>query len=551
MEYWEREELKALETEFVKALEEKIPDFDKARQLLAQGVDINAVDDFGKSILINCLWNRSSFPPECDFCEAESCKTCENQGKAQLISIVDFFIENGWNTVVHGLSCIASLVHTTHDAQMFYAAKRLLRCPVSDNRADFEHALEGIGTEESYQRCCEECHEQENLYYAMYELVGAKKDNRPFEGIYPYYRAMGKKVDKIVYFADKTDFAETPRGVEFGGDFGFVCGEDGVVVRSSINILLMNDRVSEQPQIDVSTIFGEGIVGATVVDILFEHCSKSRDRICYGQPTIIIKFDNAKELRFTHNFGELPDKESQARFLTVEASKEMEGQRNNLFHLCAQKVIDLDKIEAYIIGAAMSADDITKTAIQLVQEFTWEVDAFKTKNGREPDVEDLVTSNFLMLFELFLQYGLDPNAVYGDGDFDHDNLLWYLALLDNCDVIYKLFRLLLENGANPNLDVDGESLFENIDRDIVMDATLMEIEGRDKIPYETKFRLWLLLMAYDGYRDDWGKSPELKDGYDLDMFANCEKFSYRKEVTEDDWYLHIYITQTGEEVAVL
>ena len=43
----------------------------------------------------------------------------------------------------------------------------------------------------------------------------------------------------------------------------------------------------------------------------------------------------------------------------------------------------------------------------------------------------------------------------------------------------------------------------------------------------------------------------MKDGYDVDMFANCESFSYRKELTEDDWYLHVYIIQTGEEVAVL
>ena len=46
-------------------------------------------------------------------------------------------------------------------------------------------------------------------------------------------------------------------------------------------------------------------------------------------------------------------------------------------------------------------------------------------------------------------------------------------------------------------------------------------------------------------------SLTIKEGYDIDMFANCEAFSYRKEITEDDWYLHIYITKTGEEVAVL
>lgn len=551
MEYWERQEAESLQKAFIKALQENPPNFEKAKQLLAQGVDINAADAYRSSILEDCLLNLSSFPPECDYCENGCCKTCEDQRRPQLIPIIDFFIENGWDTVAYGLNCIASLVHTTHDAQMFYAAKRILACPLSDSSEEFETALESIGTEESFQRCCEECHEEENLYYAMYEIVDAKMNGKPFEGIHPYYRALGKKIDKILYFAEKTDFLETPCGVEFGGDFGFVCGDEVVAVRSSINVLLMNDRIAEQPQTDISDIFGDGVVGATIVDISFAHQTKSREKTYYGQPAVIIRLDSGKDLRFTHNFGELPDGATQARFLTTELSQAIADQASGLFRLCAQKDIDLDKIEAYIVGTAMSADDITKTAIRLADEFAWEVDAFKAENDREPKADELISSNWLSLFGLFLQYGLDPNAVYCDDGSDRDNLLQHLTWLDNRDMVYKLFRLLLKNGADPNLVIDDEGLFEKIDGDVVMDATLMEIEGRDKIPYEILFRLWLLLMAYGGHRDDWGRVLELKDGYNLDMFANCEAFSYRKEVTEDDWYLHIYITKTGEEVAVL
>jgi hypothetical protein len=59
------------------------------------------------------------------------------------------------------------------------------------------------------------------------------------------------------------------------------------------------------------------------------------------------------------------------------------------------------------------------------------------------------------------------------------------------------------------------------------------------------------MMAYGGEPSGHKSSLTIKEGYDIDMFANCEAFSYRKEITEDDWYLHIYITKTGEEVAVL
>ena len=434
---------------------------------------------------------------------------------------------------------------------MFYAAKRILECPLSEKPEDYEAALESIGTEESFQRCCEECHEQENLYYAMYEIVDAKMNNRPFEGIFPYYQSLGKKVDRIVYFADKLDFKETPRGTEFNSDFGFICGDAVIVITSNINILLMNNRAFEEPKTDISESVGEDIIGSTIVDISFEHQNITKDKTRYGQPTIILKFDNGKELRFTHNFGELTNKETQARFLTSEAFDMLIEHRDCLFDMCANVSIDLDKIEAFIVGAKMSLDDITKTAIKLVEKFSDEVSVFRSENEREPKTNELISSNWMDLFRLFLTYGLDSNSVYREDEGNYKNLLHCLTWLDNTDIVYKLFRLLLKNGANPNVCLDDESLFEHIDEHVVLDATLMEIEGEDRQTYEKDFRLWLLLMSYGGHLSNWGKIVQIKDNYDIDMFENCEAFSYKKEVASDDWYLHIYITKTGEEVAVL
>ena len=551
MEYWEIEELNKLKDEFLKVLQAQAPDFEKAQKLLEQGVDINGAGDYGDSIINDCLLMHSSFPLECDTCEEGECQTCERKKKSQIIPIIEFFINNGWDSKRYGLDCIASLVHTTHDVQMFEAAKRILACPTSNDEQDYEGALKGIGIEESFQRCCEECHEQENLYFAMYELVEAKMEGKPFEGIYPYYGVLGKKIDKIVYFSDKLDFNETNRGTEFNCDFGFLCGEELFVIRSSINALMMNDRISEKPQIEVSDVFGDGVIGASVVDVSFEHIKKNRKMNCYGQPIIILKLDSGKEIRFTHNFGELPNDEAQARFLTAETTKIISDKRSYLFDLCAKPVIDLDKIEAYIVGANLSGADITRTAISLAEEFCWEIDAFKYKNEREPEQSELVTSNWLSLFKLFISHGLDSNLVFRENGRNYYNLLYSLKYLDNREIIYKLYRLLFQNGADPNVIVDDESFFDEIDGNVVMDATLMEIEEEDKDAYEKIFRLWLLMMAYGGHRDNWEKTVDIKDDFHTDMFENCESFSYRKEVTKDDWFLHIYITKTGEEVAVL
>ena len=168
-----------------------------------------------------------------------------------------------------------------------------------------------------------------------------------------------------------------------------------------------------------------------------------------------------------------------------------------------------------------------------------------------PNVEELVTSNWLALFEVFLLHGLDTASSFSEDGINYDNVLLGLTHLDNQNVVYKLFRLLFNNGASPNVVINGERLFDIIDENAILNASLFEIEGRDRIPYEHDFRLWLLMMAYGGELSNQKSPLTIKDGYHCDMFANCEAFSYRKEIVEDDWYLHIYITQTGEEVAVL
>lgn len=543
--------MKDLDRDFLDALKQKTPDFEKAKTLLAQGVNINAADKWRDSILAECLLERANCPPECDFCEEESCRGCEQKRKAHLIPMIEFFIENGWDSVSFGLNCIVALVHTTHDAQMFYAAKRILSCPLLEKQEAYESVLESIGTEESYQRCCEECHEQENLYYAMYELVEARMKGMPFEGIHPYNHALGKKIDRIVYFAGNTDFIETPRGTEFNSDFGFVCGDEILVVTSGINILFMNDRALDTASVDVSTVFGSGVVGATVVDIVFEHKKKNCEAGQYGQTTIIMKLDSGKELQFTHNFGELPAEDAQGRFLTQELTQRIIDRRSYLFDLCANTTIDLDKIEAYIIGSQMSSEDVTRVAIRLAEEFGWEVDSFKWKNGRAPNEDELITSNWLELFELFLKHGLDPQFVFSEDGRNRYNLLYSLRFIDNMFVRYKLFRLLFRNGADPNVIIDDESFFEKVYGDVVTFATLLEIEGEDRLPYEKDFRLWLLMIAYGGRLSDGEQPLQLKEGFSIDMLENCEVFSYRKEMKEDGWDLHIFITKTGEEVAVL
>ncbi|MBR2964959.1 MAG: hypothetical protein IKC34_00235 [Clostridia bacterium] len=535
---------------FLEAIAALPPDFDTAKEILDEGLDINANEFYEGDLLTEALRYVSDVCADensarCQSCYDEYCIYCDRTRKPDFIPIIDFFAENGWNSIKYGLSTISALVHTTHDVNMFYAAKRLLELRLSDEEKQYDNALSSIGSEESFQRCCEENHEEENIYSAMYAMVEAKQKCRDFSGIHTYHRAVGRKIDNILYFSPDKDFKKTRSGVEFGGDFGLLLDDELLVVASDISVLFDNSLIGEKPCISCPDIFGIDVIGSTITDISFGHKTVIKSNTQYGQAIIILKLDCGREIRFTHNFGE-QEKGYTARFITSQITGESYTIIHNLFALSSTLDFSIDKIESYIVNAKPTVDEITLAAIRLVEHFADEASSFKGKNGREPRENELVSSKWVPVFRLFLKYGLDPTRTYTE-DGSQSNLVWSLLHCDNRYSYYKVFRLLFDNGLSTDDFIFDESLFEMIDGDVVTDATLLEIEGDDREIYEREFRLWLLMIGY-------GATPAhfiVRDWFDTGMFKDCEAFSYRKEVTDDDWFLHVYITKTREEVAVL
>lgn len=297
-------------------------DYAKIKHLIDEGADINAVNEYGDSLLSSII--GYFIPEECYGCEQRNlpaekrnCDGCPCAEQSRLLDIVELFIENGWDTVKYGLECIRELTFVPHNRVIFDVAKRILECPLSEDIQSYEAALETIGTEESYQRCCEACPEEENLFYTIYELIDAKMNKKDFEGIELFYDAIGLRVDKIIYFSGQNDIKGSKRGWDFYSDIGFVCQDKVLVLSSYINILMMNDRKNELPQTEITEIFGKSFYNAVITDISFDTASIRRKTTIYQQQSIIIDFDNGRQLRFTHNAGQHPDKKTQSSFKII------------------------------------------------------------------------------------------------------------------------------------------------------------------------------------------------------------------------------------------
>lgn len=297
---------KELDKALAAACDSMEPDLQEIKRLIISGADTNQINEFGEGIFFDVF--RSILNRGHEDADKQK-KTVE-----EIKEVVRTMISNGWDIKRYGLQTMDQFCLSTYDSLTFEMYRFFLQLDLPDDPDAYEDILEGIGTEESYQRVCEDNHDLENLFFALYEMVDAKAQGKNYRGIEPYYGAEGMVVDRVLYFSETDTMEPKQEYTEYNADIGFVSGSKLLVLGTAVNILFMNDRIEEQPQMDISNVFGEGIVGETIESVSFDHRELERNNTSYGQPMIILSFSSGKKLKFTHNFGELPDNDFQPRF---------------------------------------------------------------------------------------------------------------------------------------------------------------------------------------------------------------------------------------------
>ena len=288
------------------ACDKATPDLDEIKELIVAGADTNQLNKYGGNIFDDVFL-------EVLYAVRDNAKLLP-KAVEKIKEIIALMIDNGFDIKRFGISTMSQFKFATYDLFTFDLYRFMLQYDLADDPKAYEETLEGIGVEESYQRCCEHDHDLENLFYAIYEMVEAKMEGRDYKSIEPYYGIVGLTIDKIIYFSDSNTLVEKNEFTEYNADIGFVCGNKLFVVREGVNILFMNDRINEQPKVDISSVFGKDAINRTIKSVSFGHKDIIKEKTHYGQPTIIMELTNGKKIKFTHNFGELPDKETQSRF---------------------------------------------------------------------------------------------------------------------------------------------------------------------------------------------------------------------------------------------
>lgn len=199
--------------------------------------------------------------------------------------------------------------------------------------------------------------------------------------------------------------------------------------------------------------------------------------------------------------------------------------QEELYRLLFQLPPQFEEASCFIHGEKLTAEDVTRVGIQYVKNCFWDYGDSLTDDAWENtfcgNCEKKYTIQSAYLYEItefLLRYGLEPNAVY-DSEYGRYNIMEGILFIDHEYIAADTMRLLMEHGADPNLPIDGETVFERVDFAVWFDAIEQEIRWR----YDQWVHIWFVLLAYGGGTEEVRNTIEVFREYGKDELFDLKK----------------------------
>ncbi|MBR4401584.1 MAG: hypothetical protein IKT09_07900 [Synergistes sp.] len=178
-----------------------------------------------------------------------------------------------------------------------------------------------------------------------------------------------------------------------------------------------------------------------------------------------------------------------------------------------------DAADKIFANYSITKEELSKIAYDLLDECSFS-EQYTYGDDLKALVEDkTVTSNIYKIMQYLFSKGYDPNVLADSDTSCAMNIIWYIDYPEG--LAPRLMRLFMENGGDPNLVVEQETIFEEIDF----------AAGFDEYMSRSTVYCWLVLMAYGGRLGKEKYLPlTMREGLDVSIFKRFEDYSYYKIV---------------------
>ena len=205
--------------------------------------------------------------------------------------------------------------------------------------------------------------------------------------------------------------------------------------------------------------------------------------------------------------------------------------------------------------AAAYVEECWEESISVTDDVDYSYDGYLSWCNKEPVIAPNLHSTYLYeVLSFLLEYGMDPNYTR-DGDWC---LMEHVIHVVNGYIGADCLKLLLENGGNPNLVTDHDTVFSSIDHDVGFDAN----NQQDRRAYDSLVHCWMVLIGFGG-RPTNGSTPLdtfsewLPQGevpFELEKLKNHKDYTFGVTHTVNRGNsptIHIFDKRTYWEVAKL
>lgn len=239
---------------------------------------------------------------------------------------------------------------------------------------------------------------------------------------------------------------------------------------------------------------------------------------------------------------------------------EIANRSQQLLELLMEIPPRFDVAKSYLEVNQLSPDEVTRVANVYADKCFLDFGDYLSE--RYPDcnlskleiptgiVPELHSAYIYDVVKLLLQFGLDPNAVY-IVEYNHYNIMNLVVHIDHGYLAADTMNLLLENGGDPNLAVEIETIYEYVADDVWFGA----IEQENRWRYDSWIHLWMVLLAYGG-KPRGKKCPlEVFRAYDSTSLFDVNKLKNHRDyyygISKENYepVIHIYDKKTLWEVA--
>lgn len=279
-------------------------DYERIDYLLKSGADANAVEvtkyeneeENEEELLLTRCWldgqfnrrfdeNGNQIETDSDFC----------------IKLLKIFIENGLDIDKYVNHIFGDIQFTYDDKNYIEMTKLILNNLKNKNSLNLKISLDGIGSEESYNNCCDVDHRYANVLSTIYEMIEKYPEGNNPNKYYICNQIIGQKIEKVqIYCKDlKVDLSNKLISDEF--EIFIQCDKDTLNVFNKYIFINNNDINSKFERINEENNFEKEINkylrDETITDVQFYNEEIwSRPRIQHNITRIEILISNNKKL---------------------------------------------------------------------------------------------------------------------------------------------------------------------------------------------------------------------------------------------------------------